>query len=423
MSELPDGWARTTLGAIGMYWNGRAFKKTEWRPAGEGRPIIRIQDLTGSSGNPNYFDGEADERNVARRGDLLVSWAASLGVYEWCGPEAVINQHIFKVESFIDRRFHRYVIAHALDDLRRRAHGTGMVHVTRKIFDETPVLLPPLSEQARIVAAIEEHFSRLDAAHMNVAAARRKIAIYRNLVLAGVVPNIAKWLRTADVADVQGGIQKQPKRRPVQNRFPFLRVANVGRNKLDLSEVHEVELFGGEIERYRLEPGDLLVVEGNGSLSQIGRSALWRGEIDDCVYQNHLIRVRPSREVDPAYLALYWNTPQTAARLRQVASSTSGLYTLSTAKVKSIPVPILTLEQQREIVARTEEHLSVLDALIAAVAAAEGRSTALRRSILAEAFTGRLVPQNPDDEPASELLAPIAAQRANAPERRTRQRA
>jgi type I restriction enzyme S subunit len=110
MTELPKGWTSTTLGAVGNYWNGRAFKKSEWRPPGEGRQIIRIQDLTGSHQKPNYFDGDVDERNVARKGDVLISWAATLGVFEWPGPEAVINQHIFKLESFINQRFHRYLL-------------------------------------------------------------------------------------------------------------------------------------------------------------------------------------------------------------------------------------------------------------------------------------------------------------------------
>src|SRR5579863_8682809 len=108
------------------------------------------------------------------------------------------------------------------------------------------------------------------------------------------LPEGWEWVETGSIAEVQGGIQKQPKRKPVANMYPFLRVANVPRGRLDLSDVHKVELFDGEIERYRLRLGDLLVVEGNGSLEQIGRAAQWGGEIEDCVHQNHLIRVRPS---------------------------------------------------------------------------------------------------------------------------------
>jgi len=104
MSELPPGWTESKLGEIGEYLNGRGFKKAEWRESG--RPIIRIQNLTGTNRLFNYFDGDAHESYIARPGDLLVSWAASLGAFVWRGPEAVVNQHIFKVRSHVDRQFH-----------------------------------------------------------------------------------------------------------------------------------------------------------------------------------------------------------------------------------------------------------------------------------------------------------------------------
>src|SRR5687768_7048965 len=108
MSDLPAGWTSATLGEIGEYLNGRGFKKSEWNDTG--RPIIRIQNLTGSANSFNYFAGEPEEYYIARDGDLLVSWAATLGVFVWRGPEAVVNQHIFKVNSRIDLGFHRYLL-------------------------------------------------------------------------------------------------------------------------------------------------------------------------------------------------------------------------------------------------------------------------------------------------------------------------
>ena len=115
MTTLPAGWRRTDLGSLGLYINGRGFKKSEWRD--HGRPIIRIQNLTGSGEAFNHFDGEADERYIARPGDLLVSWAATLGAYIWNGPEAVVNQHIFKVDSNIDKDFHKYLLDFKLEEL------------------------------------------------------------------------------------------------------------------------------------------------------------------------------------------------------------------------------------------------------------------------------------------------------------------
>jgi type I restriction enzyme S subunit len=194
----------------------------------------------------------------------------------------------------------------------------------------------------------------------------------------------------AQVAKVQGGIQKQPKRRPVKNRYPFLRVANVLRGGLDLSDVHEVELFDGEPARYLLRYGDLLVVEGNGSPDQIGRAAMWRDEIKNCTHQNHLIRVRPSEAILPSYLALAWNSPYVSDALQRTASSTSGLYTLSTAKIKSVKIPLPPLNEQRRIVTALEDHLSRIDAGIKGLATASLRLKRWNSALLTTAISGRL---------------------------------
>jgi len=125
------------------------------------------------------------------------------------------------------------------------------------------------------------------------------------------------------VTRIQGGIQKQPSRAPKHHSFPYLRVANVLRGRLDLSEVHNIELFGDELNVLWLQCGDLLIVEGNGSKNEIGRSALWNGAIKNAVHQNHIIRARLVAG-EPQYLDYYWNSPDGSRRVGQVAGSTSG---------------------------------------------------------------------------------------------------
>lgn len=208
-----------------------------------------------------------------------------------------------------------------------------------------------------------------------------------------------EWATLDAVADVQSGIQKQPRRAPAKNKYPFLRVANVARGKLDLQDVHEVELFEGELSRYELQPGDLLIVEGNGSPEQIGRCALWHGTIEHCVHQNHLIRARPVQGLLGEYLALYWNSPQGSRKVRAEAQTTSGLYTLSTSKVKRIPVPLPPTEEQSRIVAEVERRMSFIDAAEREVAAQLDQAKLLRRSLLHAAFSGRLVAHDCDEEP------------------------
>ncbi|OLT21264.1 hypothetical protein BJF81_15465 [Ornithinimicrobium sp. CNJ-824] len=124
---------------------------------------------------------------------------------------------------------------------------------------------------------------------------------------------------------------------------------------LDLNNVHRIELFGDEIERLRLVRGDLLVVEGNGSPSQIGRAATWDGSIENCVHQNHLIRVRPRSGLLPEYLEAAWNAPEHRRKLLDVASSSSGLYTLSVSKLKRLTVPLPSLDEQRRVLEQVGE--------------------------------------------------------------------
>src|SRR5690606_42146746 len=120
----------------------------------------------------------------------------------------------------------------------------------------------------------------------------------------------------------------------------MLRVANVYQNRLDLSEIHETGVTESELERVLLNPLDLLVVEGNGSKEQIGRMALWRGEIPNAVHQNHLIKVRLVEKRLVEFLLWWFQSPNGRQMIENVASSTSGLYTLSIRDRKSVVAPV-----------------------------------------------------------------------------------
>ena len=199
------------------------------------------------------------------------------------------------------------------------------------------------------------------------------------------LPDTWSWAPLREVASIRGGIQKQPKRAPRKNAFPYLRVANVMRGRLDLSEIHEFELFEGELETYRLEPGDLLVVEGNGSASEIGRAALWNGQIPNCVHQNHIIRVR-SVEVLPEFIELFWNSPIGAREVAALAVTSSGLYNLSTSKIGAVSIPVAPPAEQREIVRRAKELLTLAKTVELRLQGAARRVDETSFAILEETF-------------------------------------
>ncbi|EAQ3351528.1 restriction endonuclease subunit S, partial [Salmonella enterica] len=147
------------------------------------------------------------------------------------------------------------------------------------------------------------------------------------------LPEGWEWCRIDDLTFVSGGIQKQPKRRPVKNHFPYLRVANVQRGNINIDELERFELEPHELAFWSLEKNDILIVEGNGSADEIGRCAIWLAPIEKCVYQNHLIRVRGIMEGYQEFIALYLNSPSGIKEMQRLAVTTSGLYNLSVGKI------------------------------------------------------------------------------------------
>lgn len=413
MTEHPTSWRVTTLGAVANYWNGRAFKKSEWREAGRGRPIIRIQDLTGSRGTPNYFDGEVDDRHIARSGDILVSWAATLGVFVWNGPDAVINQHIFKVEPLVDRRFLRYLLEAVLDDLRRRSHGTGIVHVTRKAFDDTPVALPPDTEQQRIVDVIEEQFSRLDDAEASLRKARHSLYAMRASVLATV--GAPEWTRKriGDVFNVSVGTTPSRSNAALWNGgIPWVSSGEVAFCRITATR-ETISAAATTPDRVHPPGTVLLAMIGEGKTR--GQAAV----LDVAAAHNQnsaAIRVDHGVAL-PEWV--YYVLMQRYAVTRQ-AGSGNNQPALNKSRVQEIEIPLPPVEEQHRIVGEIESRLSIIEAIEATIKHSITRVNLIRRSILEQAFSGRLVPQDPDDEPASNLPARVASAHAttNHPRRR-----
>lgn len=191
------------------------------------------------------------------------------------------------------------------------------------------------------------------------------------------LPQGWRWVRICTLAAVAGGIQKTPARAPKQNHYPYLRVANVQRGRLILGEIHRFELLPGELEKWQLQPNDILVVEGNGSENEIGRCAIWRGEIKYCVHQNHIIRVRPLETDIAEFLLLFLNSEHGRNEMKRLSITTSGLFTLSVGKIETIALPLPPLPEQSRIVAAVASLTALGDRLRERLAARRALSAQL----------------------------------------------
>ncbi|MBI2971762.1 MAG: restriction endonuclease subunit S [Candidatus Aenigmarchaeota archaeon] len=156
-NKLPEGWKGLKLGEIAEFINGRAFKPTEWERTG--KIIIRIQDLTGNIENPNYTTKSFAKKYLVKKGDLLISWSATLDAFIWNKEYGWLNQHIFKVvekSNIVNRKFLFYLVKTKIAEMKKNTHGSTMKHITKKDFESIKIILPPVSIQEKIVSVLEK---------------------------------------------------------------------------------------------------------------------------------------------------------------------------------------------------------------------------------------------------------------------------
>lgn len=405
---------RTTISYIdiGSVESGKVTPLTPIAAAeapGRARQVVRAGDTVFSTVRP-YL------RKIARVPIELENEFASTG---FCvlrpGPE-------------VDSRYLHYFVGSdaALEQVLPLQRGVSYPAVRDRDVLSTRIDLPSLAEQWRIVDILEDHLSRLDAGEQLAAsAARRGDAMLRSFalqqlfgrgtqplgsVLAAMIDDIElpslsgrRWRRLGEVAEVVGGITKDSKRVDESMvEVPYLRVANVQRLALDLRDVRTIWVRAAKAAALRLRDGDVLMNEG-GDRDKLARGWVWRGQIPDCIHQNHVYRARPNSElITSEWLA--WSTnllggPWAERHGRQSVN----LASISLSTIRKMPVPWTDLEEQRATAGALDELKRSSEKAQINVSALMTRSTSLRRALLSAAFSGRLTGRASDSDRIEEL--------------------
>lgn len=221
-----------------------------------------------------------------------------------------------------------------------------------------------------------------------------------------------RWVSLDQIAEIAGGITKgQRVAESIATRdVPYLRVANVQRGFLDLTEVKEIRASESDVEALRLLPGDVLFNEG-GDRDKLGRGWIWEGQIEECIHQNHVFRARPLLKDIRSRIVSWSGNSYGQKWFMRTGKQSVNLASINLTVLRSFPVPLFPTAEQDAIVEAVEEQLSLIDQLERDLEIRLRSAQALRQSILRHAFTGRLVPQDANDEPAGELLKRIQAEK------------
>jgi type I restriction enzyme, S subunit len=419
VSELPPQWAWTTLGEATESTRPICYGVLKPGPfVPDGVPLLRIQDLAGNkvaSSGIHLISPELDAeyaRSKLSGGEVLLSIQGTVGrvaiaPLPLSGANISRTLAVIAPDGRLDRPFLRFYFEHLAYRRAYETGGTTRASLNISTIRRMRVPVPPLDEQRRIVAAIEEHLSRLDAADVLLKAGLRRldsleVATTKQLLDGG-------WALTS-LGDLAVRITKGTTPTSLGRPFTregvlFVKAESLSNGVIDHNKCARIDAETHEVlRRSQLDEGDVLVTIAG----TLGRVAVVRDRDVPANTNQAVSVVRLSKPEYAPWVAIWLRSSRSLLR---AGGRGVGLQNLNLKQVASVDVPLPPLQEQRRIVQEVEERLSRIDALRASIERAQRRSRTLRAAILERAFRGELVPQDPADEPAEALLARIRAEK------------
>ena len=352
MNDLPANWELLSLGELTEATRPICYGVLKPGPYVDGGvPLLRIQDLAGnvvSTTQVHCISKALDmefERSRLEGGEVLLSIQGTIGRAA-IAPDALKGANVSRTLAVIapddrlNRRFLFYYFQYLALVGGYDTKGSTRASLNIGTIRRMVIPLPPAADQAEVVAAVEQHLSRLDAAEGSMKAARERIDVLARVSTRQLFDSQAwPWTTLGEIAEIKGGVTKDAKREadPAFVEVPYLRVANVQRGRLELGEVTTIRVQPNRAKALRLAPGDVLLNEG-GDRDKLGRGWVWEGQIENCIHQNHVFRARLDEGFDPYFVSTHANT-WGQAWFEEHGRQTTNLASINLGTLKRFPVP------------------------------------------------------------------------------------
>lgn len=446
MSGLPKGWADTEIGQIAQIETGNTPSKKDASLYGREVCFYKPGDLDVggviSISNDMVSKAGAEAGRLLPANSLLVTCIGNLGKSALIAEPAICNQQINAVlpSRAVEPHYLYYWSRTIKPWLEENSSATTVSIINKGRFSKAPIRIAPVNEQRRIVAKIDSLTGKSRRVRDHLDHIPRLVEKYKQAILAAAfrgdltresrpldegattsdvpenfwaIPKAWCWLTIGLIGKVSLGRQRSPVNHVGPQMRPYMRAANITWTGWDFSDVKEMNFDDHDFVRFQLKKGDVLINEGSGSAKEVGKPAIWNNDIDNCCFQNTLLRIQPKR-CSSEYL--YWFL-RFCALDQKFVSSTQGvnIYHIGKDGLARFPIAIPPDAEQAEVVKRIEIAFGWIDRLAADAMSARNLIDHLDQGVLVKAFKGELVPQDSADEPASILLERIQAERAAAP--------
>ena len=340
----------------------------------------------------------------------------------------VKSWHIFRVapeKELVDKQFLYFLIKDSIEALYNKTHGMGMVHVTKGKFEGHEVVLPPLNEQIRIANKLDSLLAKVEAAQTRLDKIPTLLKRFRQSVLAAATwgeltkqwrennktHKIWKSLSLIDVVESKPRNGKSPKGVDFETNIKNLTLSAVTSGYFVEGKFKFIDLDVPIDSHLWVKNGDILIQRAN-TIEYVGVSALYQGEDNKYVYPDLIMKCRANEKIISHFLHYSLLTGNTRKYFRENATGTAGnMPKINQKIVSSTPIMLPTIEEQKQIVHQVESLFALADKVEKQYQQARQRTDKLTQSLLAKAFKGELVPQDPNDEPAEKLLARIQAKK------------